>query len=64
MSEQKWIKIGSRVEVRWEFIDRLEGILLDLEDSTGEYSIKDDNGNIHHVKNFGRISQISEREPF
>ena len=66
MKDKKFITTGDRVEVSWERIERLEGILTHIAFDEGmtsaEYTIKSDDGRLHQVSTYCKMSIKNESQ--
>ena len=58
-----WITKGDRVQVNFEYVDRIEGTIINTyaqENCPTEYLIKDDKGTMHQVMHYCKMSRLQE----
>jgi len=59
----KDIKIGDRVEVHWEFVRSVRGVVLYIPMSEGDFwKVKDDLGALHYIQRFSVMRRVDEKE--
>ncbi len=59
----KWITIGDKVNVYFEFVSRVSGTIIAMSDeevTLAEYLLKDENGQLHQIMHYSHMEKIDD----